>query len=57
MKYLSQRDCVIKTFFDIIYVKYGPKTAQISESDLGKPQNSKTFPFLSKFKFSEIIFE
>ena len=32
-----------KTSYEIIKVKHGPKTAQISESDFGKPQKLGNF--------------
>ena len=46
-----------KKSYDIIYVKYGPKNAQILEFGSGKPQNWETSRYLSNFKFLGVIYD
>ena len=52
---LSQVSNVTKTSHDVIWIKYWPKNAQISESDFCKLQNRETFRYLSNFRFSRVI--
>ena len=44
-----------QTFYDVIQVKYWPKNAQISESDIDKPQNWKNSLYLGNLQFLGVI--